>query len=140
MKKIQRFVGNREVFKKLKKLEDDKYLFDMYDTYKSFIANLNIGFFQAEHDDWHQMMNQLVLATKDGMKLLEGDSQDECLTGKLWQLVDGDVDEKLTRYIARTVDHLFSKLPQKEGEGHWVTKRISKHAMVTSFERTKAKR
>ena len=135
MKKITRFVGNREVLKKLKKLEHDQYLFDMYDTYKSFISNLNIGLFQTEHEDWHQMMNQLILATKDGMKLLEGDSQDECLTGKLWTLVDGDVDEKLTRYVARTIDFLFGKLPVKEQPGHWVTKRISKRVKVTSYEK-----
>ncbi len=87
--------------------------YDALDTYNSFYSNLNIGLFQAEHEEWHQVMNQLVLATKDGMRLLESDSQDECLSKRLRNELDGEIDEKLTRYIARTVDRFFGALGRK---------------------------
>lgn len=105
--RIPRFRKNREIAKRLKTV---RFPTDAYGTYDEFIRNLNIGLFQAENEEWHQVMNQLVLATKDAMALLAGDSQDECLEGKLRALVDGDVDEKLTRYNARTVDRILAKV------------------------------
>ena len=96
--KIQRFSADKKIARKLE--EDDR------NTYISFIDNLNIGLFQAETDDLHQVMNQLVLATKDASALI---AEPFPYHSDIWNLLDGDTDEKLTRYIGRTVDRFLGE-------------------------------